>query len=590
MYRTHTCGELRLAHAGAQVTLAGWIHRRRDHGGLLFLDLRDRYGMTQLVFDPSVAPEAHAVATDLKAEYVIQVTGTVRPRPEGMANPNLVTGDIEVHATTATVLNPSKTLPFEIADEQQADETLRLRYRYLDLRRARMQRNIILRHRVVKFIRDFLDERGFLEIETPMLIKSTPEGARDYVVPSRPHAGSFYALPQSPQQLKQLLMVAGYDRYFQIARCFRDEDLRADRQPEFTQLDLEMAFVEQEDILTLTEQLLTEMVAAVAPRWRVTSPFARLTYQQAMALYGTDKPDLRFGMQIVDLSDIAAQSGFRVFREAVAVGGAVRAIVAPGCADYSRRQIDELVEQAKLLGAKGLVTMAVAEGEVRSPIAKFLGQEELVAIVERTKASVGDLVLVVADSAKVCSSVLGEMRRQLGARLNLAPADLLAFAWVTDFPLLEWNEDERRWDATHHPFTMPMEEDLHLLDTDPGSVRAQCYDIVCNGYELSSGSIRCHRRDVQERIFALLNYSREDAEARFGHMLTAFEYGAPPHGGIAPGIDRIVMLLAGETNIRQVIAFPKTQSATDLMMGAPTPISAQQLADLHLQIVPPSND
>lgn len=590
MYRTHTCGELRLAHAGAQVTLAGWIHRRRDHGGLLFLDLRDRYGMTQLVFDPSVAPEAHAVASDLKAEYVIQVTGTVRPRPEGMANPNLVTGDIEVHATTATVLNPSKTLPFEIADEQQADETLRLRYRYLDLRRPRMQRNIILRHRVVKFIRDFLDERGFLEIETPMLIKSTPEGARDYVVPSRPHAGSFYALPQSPQQLKQLLMVAGYDRYFQIARCFRDEDLRADRQPEFTQLDLEMAFVEQEDILTLTEQLLTEMVAAVAPRWRVTSPFARLTYQQAMALYGTDKPDLRFGMQIVDLSDIAAQSGFRVFREAVAVGGAVRAIVAPGCADYSRRQIDELVEQAKLLGAKGLVTMAVAEGEVRSPIAKFLGQEELVAIVERTKASVGDLVLVVADSAKVCSSVLGEMRRQLGARLNLAPADLLAFAWVTDFPLLEWNEDERRWDATHHPFTMPMEEDLHLLDSDPGSVRAQCYDIVCNGYELSSGSIRCHRRDVQERIFALLNYSREDAEARFGHMLTAFEYGAPPHGGIAPGIDRIVMLLAGETNIRQVIAFPKTQSATDLMMGAPTPISAQQLADLHLQIVPPSND
>jgi len=590
MYRTHTCGELRLAHAGAQVTLAGWIHRRRDHGGLLFLDLRDRYGMTQLVFDPSVAPEAHAVATDLKAEYVIQVTGTVRPRPEGMANPNLVTGDIEVHATTATVLNPSKTLPFEIADEQQADETLRLRYRYLDLRRARMQRNIILRHRVVKFIRDFLDERGFLEIETPMLIKSTPEGARDYVVPSRPHAGSFYALPQSPQQLKQLLMVAGYDRYFQIARCFRDEDLRADRQPEFTQLDLEMAFVEQEDILTLTEQLLTEMVAAVAPRWRVTSPFARLTYQQAMALYGTDKPDLRFGMQIVDLSDIAAQSGFRVFGEAVAVGGAVRAIVAPGCADYSRRQIDELVEQAKLLGAKGLVTMAVAEGEVRSPIAKFLGQEELVAIVERTKASVGDLVLVVADSAKVCSSVLGEMRRQLGARLNLAPADLLAFAWVTDFPLLEWNEDERRWEATHHPFTMPMEEDLHLLDSDPGSVRAQCYDIVCNGYELSSGSIRCHRRDVQERIFALLNYSREDAEARFGHMLTAFEYGAPPHGGIAPGIDRIVMLLAGETNIRQGIAFPKTQSATDLMMGAPTPISAQQLADLHLQIVPPSND
>jgi aspartyl-tRNA synthetase len=588
MYKSHTCGELRPQHAGEEVTLAGWVHRRRDHGGLVFVDLRDRFGLTQVVFDPSVAAEAHAVASELKSEFVLQVVGLVAVRPEGMSNPHLATGAIEVHASAATVLNPCKTLPFEIADEQQADEMLRLRYRYLDLRRLRMQRNIILRHRVVKFIRDFLDAHDFLEIETPILIKSTPEGARDYVVPSRVHPGEFYALPQSPQQLKQLLMVAGYERYFQIARCFRDEDLRADRQPEFTQLDLEMAFVEQEDILRLTEQLMTEMVAAVAPQWKVTSPFPRLTYQQCVALYGTDKPDLRFGMPIAELSDLAYNSGFRVFREAVAGGGAVRAIVAPGLADYSRRQIEELTEQAKALGAKGLVTMAVAHDEVRSPVAKFMTQDELTAIVERTKAAEGDLILIVADSAKVCGAVLGDLRRQLGARLNLAPSDVLAFAWVTDFPLLEWSPDEGRWDATHHPFTMPMVEDLHLLDSDPAAVRAQCYDIVCNGYELSSGSIRCHRRDVQERIFALLNYTPEEAEARFGHMLNAFEYGAPPHGGIAPGIDRIVMLLAGETNIRQVIAFPKTQSASDLMTGAPTPISDQQLADLHLEVkLPP---
>jgi aspartyl-tRNA synthetase len=560
------------------------VHRRRDHGGLIFFDLRDRSGIVQVVCDRSAPPQTQETASTLRPEYVVQVRGRVLRRPQGLENPDLPTGEIEVAASELTVLNPSRTPVFYINEESEVDEALRLRYRYLDLRRPRLQRNLILRHRTVKFIRDFLSERGFIEIETPMLIRSTPEGARDYVVPSRLHPGCFYALPQSPQQLKQLLMVAGFERYFQIARCMRDEDQRADRQPEFTQLDLEMSFVDREDVLELVESLFTALVPAVSDRRILQVPFPRLSYQEAIARYGSDKPDLRFGLELVDLTPVAAESSFQIFRQAVAAGGAVRGMRLPGCAGYSRKQIQDLTDLAVKNGAKGLVWIARSTDEIRSPLSRAVGEGEMQALVQALALEPGDLGLLVADDARVASLVLGALRSELGPRLTALDDRVLAFAWVLDFPLLEWNEEEGRWQAVHHPFTAPLDEDLPYLETDPGRVRAKAYDIVANGYEVGGGSIRIHRRDVQERMFRVLGLSDDEARAQFGHLLEAFEFGAPPHGGIAPGIDRLVMLLAGEPNIREVIAFPKTQRAADLMLGAPAPISERQLEELGLVV------
>lgn len=594
MAKVYPAGALRLENVGEEVTVNGWVNNRRDLGGLIFIVLRDRSGLVQIAIDPRDNPEAHAAASDVRNEFVLRITGNVRKRPDGTINDRLPTGQIEIVPTKFEVLNPAKPLPFQVNDNGEVDELQRLRYRYLDLRRPFMQNNIIMRHRVTKYMRDYLDERGFLEIETPILIKSTPEGARDYLVPSRVHPGEFYALPQSPQQLKQLLMVSGMEKYFQIARCFRDEDLRADRQPEFTQLDIEMSFIQQEDILQLLEGLYTDMAQQLRPDKKILqTPFPRFSYDESMARYGNDKPDIRFDMELTDVSGLVKDSEFKVFSGAIAAGGQVKGLLLPGCGGYSRRELDGLVDFVKQFGAKGLAYLQL-EGEAgnitsKSPAAKFFTAEQIQAVAAKFGPEVkgGDLLVFVADQPAVVANALGRLRNEMGKRLNLIDQNVFAFCWVTDFPLLEWNADENRWDAVHHPFTAPKPEDVPLLETDPGAAKANAYDMVCNGYETAGGSIRIHNRDVQTKMFGLMSYSLEDTQARFGHMLNAFEYGAPPHGGIAAGLDRTIMLFTDEENIRNVIAFPKTQSATDEMTQAPSPVDTRQLQELHIGLLPP---
>ncbi|MCC6643811.1 aspartate--tRNA ligase [Candidatus Peregrinibacteria bacterium] len=586
MLRTHTNNQLTQADKGNKVTLCGWVHRRRDHGGVIFIDIRDRYGLTQIVTDPQNFVEAHNHANEARPEFVIKITGTVRLRPEGQSNPNMPTGEIEVLIEEFEILNRAKTPPFEIDHELNVNEELRLKYRYLDLRRDRLKTNIVQRHKMVKMMRDILDEQNFIEVETPILIKGTPEGSREYLVPSRLYPGTFFVLPQSPQQLKQLLMVAGFDRYFQIARCFRDEDLRGDRQPEFTQLDMEMSFINYEDITGIIEDMLIKLSEKLVPEKKIQqSPFPRITWQEAMESYGSDKPDIRFEMKIVDVSDIAEKCNFSVFTNAIKSGGVVKCLKVDGGLELTRKEIDDLTELAKIHGAKGLAYIQLAEEGPKSTLVKHFSEEEIKAFIERSKAKTGDILFFGADSFEIACNSLGQVRLACADRFKLRDKNTLAYLWVYDFPLFEKDPTSGQLAAAHHPFTSPKDDQMDILNSaTPEKTIAKAYDIVLNGYEIGGGSIRIHDQQLQKKIFSLLNISDEDAERRFGHMLEAFTYGAPPHGGIALGLERLIMIYQDEPNIREVMAFPKDSKAKDLMLGAPSVMPTETIEELSLEI------
>ena len=599
MYKDTNCGEPRESTVGSLITVAGWVHRRRDHGNLIFIDLRDRSGLLQVVFNPEYSEAAHELAGSLRSEWVVQITGKIVRRLPGAENPELPTGTVELSATKIVVLNKSLTPPFEVSDDIDVDDNTRLKYRFIDLRRPKMQAMLKLRHRVTHIMWDFLTENGFTQIETPILLKSTPEGARDYVVPSRVHPGQFYALPQSPQQLKQLLMVSGVERYFQIARSFRDEDLRADRQPEFTQLDFEMSFVHQDDVMAIVEELYLKIFHELLPDATVSDPFIRLSYTESMERFGTDKPDLRFGMELTTITETAATSDARVFQAVASSGGTIRGFVAPGCGNYGRRDTDRLTDFAKSSGAQGLVFIALDESapsidaleddHIKSPLKKFLSIDIVKQLANETGAKPGDLMLIVAGISRLVNTVLSNLRNEMARRLELVHENDVSLAWIYDFPLFEWDDDLNKWEPAHHVFSSPKAEHMQYLDTDPGKVLADLYDLVCNGQEMGSGSIRIHDKDIQTRVFGVIGYGEDEIQDRFGQLLTAFTYGAPPHGGMGLGLDRLVAILAGEQAIREVIAFPKTQSAVDPLFEAPATITDQQLEELHIRVVMPEN-
>ena len=599
MYKDTNCGEPRESTAGSLITVAGWVHRRRDHGNLIFIDLRDRSGLLQVVFNPEYSEAAHELAGSLRSEWVVQITGKIVRRLPGAENPELPTGTVELSATKIVVLNKSLTPPFEVSDDIDVDDNTRLKYRFIDLRRPKMQAMLKLRHRVTHIMWDFLTENGFTQIETPILLKSTPEGARDYVVPSRVHPGQFYALPQSPQQLKQLLMVSGVERYFQIARSFRDEDLRADRQPEFTQLDFEMSFVHQDDVMAIVEELYLKIFHELLPDATVSDPFIRLSYTESMERFGTDKPDLRFGMELTTIIETAATSDARVFQAVASSGGTIRGFVAPGCGNYGRRDTDRLTDFAKSSGAQGRVFIALDESapsidaleddHIKSPLKKFLSIDIVKQLANEMGAKPGDLMLIVAGTYRLVNTVLSNLRNEMARRLELVDENDVSLAWIYDFPLFEWDDDLNKWEPAHHVFSSPKAEHMQYLDTDPGKVLADLYDLVCNGQEMGAGSIRIHDKDIQTRVFGVIDYGEDEIQDRFGQLLTAFTYGAPPHGGMGLGLDRLVAILAGEQAIREVIAFPKTQSAVDPLFEAPATITDQQLEELHIRVVMPEN-